>query len=534
MELTEEILRDAGLKYYKFYYPYPDYKFPSEILTEESIGYIGRHYINVYDKRCNLFDEEAVYETLKKEKIAALFSNSFLVEASLEKEEENKEIFYVKLSVDRKKEFRIATVLVKDGKEKWAYKRPLTPEAKRHLERMRKSASEISLKHMSCLSGDWSGGDLKYPFVEGNTAKNIINAMVASSSKEEIVRFIADVFDKCLPPARCVEYQGKEFERVFGNRRLSVGQLCVKPANIDLIFDNIFLNEQDYTVIDNEWVCDFYVPVKFIIHRVLTDLYYQEKQLEEIVSKKELFRYFNITEDEEEIYHEWALYFVNVFLGGDCLSQYVKYMPEANLQQLIDKGSVISSLYLDYGEGYSEENKLNQSAQIIHGSFEVNFEVPEGVKRLRWDPEENRPCICRVKIFADGCEVPWRTDEEYRSTENGVIFLSGDPKYFINLYGKETHKICVKGVIRYYDSQEIADILEEDMQEKLQHYRWSVEEQKKFAEEMRNKVQALEEQIRVQERKRIEAETTLEWVFQSKGWRILDKCRKIKAFFIRQ
>lgn len=78
----EQIFRKCGLEKYKFYYPYPDYKFPLNIYSDEYLPKIGEltNNTNNFDReRVELFDEELVFNNIIQNGMFPLFSNSFLV-----------------------------------------------------------------------------------------------------------------------------------------------------------------------------------------------------------------------------------------------------------------------------------------------------------------------------------------------------------------------------------------------------------------------------------------------------------------------
>lgn len=78
----ENLLLDCGMEKIKFYYPYPDYKFPEEIFTTASIEDYGkRTFTYLQENHFQLFDIKEVCETFVKEGIMEKFANSFLVEA---------------------------------------------------------------------------------------------------------------------------------------------------------------------------------------------------------------------------------------------------------------------------------------------------------------------------------------------------------------------------------------------------------------------------------------------------------------------
>lgn len=79
----ERMLSDAGYEKYKFYYPYPDYKLPSVIYSDEFLPKEGELYNNIRNfdgDRLVLFDETKTFDTLISSEVFPLFSNSFFIE----------------------------------------------------------------------------------------------------------------------------------------------------------------------------------------------------------------------------------------------------------------------------------------------------------------------------------------------------------------------------------------------------------------------------------------------------------------------
>lgn len=80
----EALLKAAGYEKLTFYYPYPDYKFPSSIYSDDCLpkkGELSDNRRNFDRDRVWLFDERKVFDTLIAEGLFQEFSNSFLIEA---------------------------------------------------------------------------------------------------------------------------------------------------------------------------------------------------------------------------------------------------------------------------------------------------------------------------------------------------------------------------------------------------------------------------------------------------------------------
>lgn len=78
----EDLIKEAGDFTSKFYYPYPDYKFPLCIYSDEYLPKCGELNLTAYNydrARMELFDERRVMDTVICNGMFPEFSNSFLV-----------------------------------------------------------------------------------------------------------------------------------------------------------------------------------------------------------------------------------------------------------------------------------------------------------------------------------------------------------------------------------------------------------------------------------------------------------------------
>ena len=79
----EQILQENGFSKFKFYYPYPDYKFPAVIYSDEYLpkpGELRKNQRNFDADRITLFDEGKAFDGILKSGLFPVFSNSFLIE----------------------------------------------------------------------------------------------------------------------------------------------------------------------------------------------------------------------------------------------------------------------------------------------------------------------------------------------------------------------------------------------------------------------------------------------------------------------
>ena len=78
----KEIADEVGLKKQTFYYPYPDYKLPLSIYSDEYLpkpGELNNNFRNFDNERMVLFDESREFDNIIKDGLFDQYSNSYLV-----------------------------------------------------------------------------------------------------------------------------------------------------------------------------------------------------------------------------------------------------------------------------------------------------------------------------------------------------------------------------------------------------------------------------------------------------------------------
>lgn len=79
----EQLFRENGFTDFKFYYPYPDYKFPSVVYSDDylpKVGELRRNLQNFDQDRVVLFDEGQAFDGIIRSGMFPFFSNSYFVE----------------------------------------------------------------------------------------------------------------------------------------------------------------------------------------------------------------------------------------------------------------------------------------------------------------------------------------------------------------------------------------------------------------------------------------------------------------------
>ncbi len=448
----EKIFQTCGVEKYSFYYPYPDYKFMTTVYSDERLprkGELSNNMRNFDRDRMVLFDEKSTYDGLIADGMFPDFSNSFVAVLG-----EELPVKYAKYSNDRAKEYQIKTEISMTGSGKMQVcKYPMTEAAKEHVQGM-----ELAYKS---LNERYSGGNLNVNqcgLVEDG--ENIY----ASFAFEEGVT-LAELMDERLEKE---DYEG--FYKLFDEYMERVGYREDFPAaDFDLIFANILVNGDIWTLIDYEWTFGKAIETKELAFRavycyLLEDEKRNKLQLGRILDKLE------ISQKDAENYRAREMEFQKFVTGSRLSMAEIRELIGYKLmepQKWIDKfqsteGLMRVQVYEDTGAGYSEEQSsfitdAYQGGQLV----EFTYEVSGNVKMLRIDPAMDS-CVCKIlemtfngesvplqkkKIMITNGRVAKGQDEESGAYCPSIVFPVADPNINIainELERKASNSLYVK------------------------------------------------------------------------------------------
>ncbi|SDP80117.1 Methyltransferase domain-containing protein [Eubacterium maltosivorans] len=475
-----ELLNDAGFNNFKYYYPVPDYKFPEVLYTDKSLDLMNFNIRNnVYNaNRLSFYNEEEVQNTLTKEGIVEHFFNSFIVEVfNGERDIDNDNIIYAKFNNDRKDRFKISTKIIENDKNLKVEKSAMNYKAQRHLEwMMRYYNNQKEIGGFINTPLQKKDNAVLMPFINGETFEKILLSFLKKKEKKSFEKAILDFAHELLLEAEPKkDYFTEEFAKVFGETPYDRMLNCKKDVNIDLIFPNILIERGKGYIIDYEWVFDFWIPQEFVIWRSIYYLYLGNELIKKYYPLEELLSLVDIDQEMHGIFQNWDLFFGNTYVREDVSQRYekLKIPVQRELNKLLKSMDLISSLYIDTGNGFNENERLDCEMMLNNHYFEVDFDLSsfaeKRIHELRWDPLESACKISNLKIS----EVNGKNDLELialnsiHSDKDGEYFLINDP--FYGLYGdyEGISNIRISGKIEVLDENgmfEVAGLLKKEIE----------------------------------------------------------------------
>ena len=524
----EQLLQECGMPFLQFYYPYPDYKFPEEIFTKESIQEYGKRELFYFEENhFQLFDIKTVCEALIREGVMEQFANSFLIEASFLPKKEKEQVLYVKLNQDRKPEYRIATSIRKDAEgTKYAVKTALHTKAIPHIQKMRHAnetvwnakqtiptfsidntisekrnvsdedekshlihygandAKEKERNRHSKFGFTYLEGTLeanacaiRYPYIEKDNLETELKHIVHNTQlckEEKQVQLLANIdlfVNACKADAICKDITNvmtQEFQAVFGSECYELNTktcLCMCPANIDLIFTNIYKHDSSFLVIDPEWVFDFPIPVDFIVWRALHELFVANPKLEELISSNVVLeRYGLLDKKNGELFLKWERYFIEHYVQADKRKKWyqpaLSYDFYSEVKQVLEQ-RMIMECYYSYGDGFKEEQKLVSEVRITDQHFLVEFDIKDiQATEFRFDPAVCACSCCLQNVETNIGTTKVCVNDIAKAISKKVpfgewySFEGNDPQYFLYLSEEKADKLRIEGKVVLFQKAE--------------------------------------------------------------------------------
>ena len=417
----ERIFAHCNESEYSFYYPYPDYKFMTTLYSDRYLPKKGELYNNQrnFDRdRMLLFDEKKVFDGLIEDDMFSYYSNSFLVVLGNKPETE-----YIRYSNDRAPEYQISTEIYKSGRKRIVKKQALLKEGLPHIQNMQTAYEKLNARF--------------------NTKKLSVNPIVSFKDDSLMFAFekgitLSQLMDDCLEKD---DEQGffelfREFvKRIDRNHDMEI-------ADLDLVFSNIMVDGNNWTLIDYEWTQEKAVATKELAFRALY-CYLLEDEKRNKFNLDLILKELGISQEEAQDYRERETKFQEMVTGKRMSMPQLRnviggavIVPQKSLmknEESADKAKI--QIYFDRGNGFCEEDSFFVDEPYdMTGCVEFSVEVPSDVKKVRMDP------------FMDSC----MTTVNEISLNGTPISLYSNKKVTIN--GRKLESSSDYAMIAVYDS----------------------------------------------------------------------------------
>lgn len=486
----EKMIEQLGMQG-KFYYPYPDYKLPHSIYSDDSLpgeGELNTNLRNFDNDRVVLFDETKAFDSISEEGLFDLFSNSFLVVMTRDNIYDSLKVvpIFAKYANERKKELRIATILYKDKDGVTSvYKCAGNNDSNDHIckindnyNRLLRQCENTRFVPNKCT---YIKGKEPVPLVAGATSKaiDIINFEYLSGKSMESYLFeladkqkydeIADLIRTYIDEITRLNgikpfKKTQKFKEVFGDYELDSSYTGSEGSDFDVIFSNIIFDkdkgpEGPWNLLDYEWCFDFPIPDRFLAFRGL--YYYFEFSNEALKEYYEsenqsVYEKFGFSENEIATFIEMEHHFQVFVIGGVASLEVLHATMPTNtvfLDKILRESNALKNLnnpkiYYSYGEGYSDDHQIYIIPKVDGSRVEIDIPLASNMRGVRIDPTEYNSIVTIKEMYfiTKNGKSKWIDEflmNGYMASERTILYNTDDAQIIIENIEPGMEKIHV-------------------------------------------------------------------------------------------
>lgn len=385
----EKICAAAGIGEYSFYYPYPDYKFMTSVYSDYCLPKVGELSSNLrnFDRdRMLLFDEKNVFDTIIREEEFPLYSNSYLMVIG-----RDLNIKYAKYSNDRAPQFAVRTDIYEEADgARYVKKVPMTESAGVHVANILAGAQKLEEKYAGsrllinrCEAAP-DGVFLEYLY--GRTLEELLDERLDCGDH----RGFQDLVDEFL---KAVSWRDN-----------------LPVTDYDLIFANIMVDGDRWTILDYEWTFDqpysgrgttlrsLYYYMMGAGKRMAWSLAYMKERLG--CSDADIQK---IAAQEAQFQKKVTGNRLSMQQMRDRIGCAVLRVTDLEAQQAGKRSKRKVQIYTDCGEGFSEETSYfvpgayaREHNESDENTITIEIKLEEAVKAVRIDPAMES-CLLTVR-----------------------------------------------------------------------------------------------------------------------------------------
>lgn len=300
------LLDTSGFDSYRFYYPFPDYKLPTSVYSDEyqpKVGDLRENAFNYSSIKISNFDQDVVWDQVCFDGMFAYFANSFLV---ITTENSNTTIF-AKYNPSRKSKYNIITSIKEEGGKRYVKKTACSSAGNAHLSQLPQKQEEWSENQHSfiCNAGEFKNGYYQEEYLDGLRVDEKI--LIKSHSPREIIDALKQLMNDYFVPEEneLTDFiMTEDFKDIFGQVTLD-NEKSLRVTNIDLILSNLIYKDKNIYAIDCEWIFDFAIPYKYVIWRTMRYFYFQHyKRMKEYISIGNYLKEFGLSREEQIMFYK--------------------------------------------------------------------------------------------------------------------------------------------------------------------------------------------------------------------------------------
>lgn len=498
-----QMIERHGFYKNKFYYPFPDYKLPTIVYTDDRLpraNEISTIPIYPYGSRIN-FDVHQVLSGLIDNDSFGFFSNSFLIEFGA-KDVTLSDVIYARNLSYRHSDFKTITI---ENAQHEIIKVGANSIVRKHLDELVKNHENLKTLHIPACHIEKKNSIYQIERIDGYNVAEYIQKLVIDGDWDAVfaeVERLIEYYKSISTKKKISNPIIKEINKVY-RRETFVLKLSLFDGNASNIIRD---KDGNYILIDQEWVHDRELPMDYLVYHSLAYIWGTCPLLQNTYPVSDIYDKYGITDSKMDLFYKIEQsYFTSIKEVIDLETK--KILNDCSQSFEANSISKLNVLYYDIGDGFNEKNKIiGEYKSLGDDLYEVNYVLPKSVTKVRFDP------------LITGNKLVW-FDEVQVNHRNAIyeehnILKMGNKKSLCKQYPfivfpfHESHLKIVLKLVKFTESEVEAFV---------QSYSNLVCDM----DELKSQMESLTQRVKDQEQQLFQ-------IRNSKGWKLLEKIRKIK------
>lgn len=331
-------------------------------------------------------------------------------------------LLYSKYSNDRALEYRIRTDIVElEDKNKAVIKKAVNNKSAKHVNNMYHNYVELENcfkdtkfsfnKASLCKDG------VMFQFLEGESLEETLDTLVRCGRFDDFKKIFQEYIDNLYRAAIYSFEISSEFVNVFGGEINNKDYYSLPITDIDIIFSNVYTQEDKWTIIDYEWTFNFLIPVKYVAFRTIYYYLLPRKELD-ILKSVDMYGIADISDREAETFLRAEWNFQHSIWGG--------YKSIVEIRSLFNAKKYYP-IQLAEESYYFDQKKRGQI--VIYNGVDI-------INKYTYTPYTNEEGFCRYQFEIDCLNTNKVRIFPYEGscalTMSGIIAINGDNQELMN------------------------------------------------------------------------------------------------------
>ncbi len=385
-------------------------------------------------------------------------------------------MLYYKANSNRKPQFQTYVEILEN---KRVCKGALHRFANDHIDQIYKNSMMLStISDHFDLNYEQHEHQVECDLIEGKSFSELMLAYLHDKDYDQFMDGIKWFYDELCTLLPDCEYEGID-NPIFGIIPYHENYTYTKVCNLDFNFDNIFLINDTYKVIDCEWCLDAIIPKQFIFYRSILYLYVKYGSIiNDYMRLDQMLALFHIESQDIILFSRLEDAFQKYVYGNDREYNFIDQWFDHNRENNIQRQGVYGQLFYDDGSGFSEANSIIIDYDCHIKNQQLLFNINKDIVGLRLDLA-NIPVLLRIENIEIKSEQGILDIKKDQWIHNGYdvkqeyLFLTNDAQMILQIPLNKIEYVMVNFEVMLFDDQQsswqyLNDHVREYMDQKIQ------------------------------------------------------------------